>query len=100
MAHIQCLGEASRFGAFRASNRVRRVMALLLSIAAILIFLFMIGPAFTRLPGFRPIVDFIDERGIEANAYYYTEVEEFSEADINMNNTMDYGPKDNRPYHK
>jgi len=72
-------------------------MALLLCVAAILVFLFIIGPALTRLPGFRPIVELIEEQGIEANAYYYTEVEEFSEADIMMNNTMDYGPKDNRP---
>ena len=86
-----------RFEELKTSGRVRRVTALLVSIAAILVFIFIIGPAFTRLPGFRPIVDFIDEQGIEANAYYYTEVEEFSEADINMNNTMDYGPKDNRP---
>ena len=97
MANIEHLDENSRFGMLKTSDRIRRVAALLASIAAILVFLFLIGPAFTQLPGFRPIVDFIDERGIEANAYYYTEVEEFSEADINMNNTMDYGPKDNRP---
>ena len=86
-----------RHGEFTAFCRVRRIIALLACVAAILLFLFLIGPAFTRLPGFRPIVELIEEQGIEANAYYYTEVEEFSEADIMMNNTMDYGPINNQP---
>ena len=32
----------------------------------------------------------IDARGIEANMYFYTEVEAFYDANVNMDNTWDY----------
>ena len=92
MAHTVCMTDGTRFGEANPSCRLRRVLLLLASIAAILVFMFLLAPAGTQLPGFRPIVEFIDERGIEANAYYYTEVEEFSEAEINLNHTMNYMP--------
>ena len=69
------------------------VVALLFSVLAILFYLFYVGPQLEKLPLFQPIARFIDERGIDANMYFYTEVEEFSEAHINMDNTMDYPPQ-------
>ena len=68
------------------------VVALLFCVLAIIFCLFYIGPQLEKLPLFQPIARFIDERGIEANVYFYTEVEEFSEAHINMDNSMDYPP--------
>jgi hypothetical protein len=68
-------------------------VALLFSILAILFCLFYVGPKLEKLPFFQPIARFIDERGIDANVYFYTEVEEFSEAHINMDNSMDYPPQ-------
>jgi hypothetical protein len=73
-------------------RRGKGVVALLFSVLAIIFCLFYIGPQLEKLPLFQPIARFIDERGIEANVYFYTEVEEFSEAHINMDNSMDYPP--------
>jgi hypothetical protein len=50
------------------------------------------GPKLGQVSWFKPIGDFIEERDINANMYFYTEVEEFSEANINMVNTMAYPP--------
>ena len=74
-------------------RNIKNLLGLLASVLIIIVFLFVIGPWGEKLPGFQPLVDFIDERGIEANMYFYTEVEEFSEAQINMNNTMQYPPR-------
>lgn len=71
-------------------TRGKGVAALLFSVLAIIFCLFYIGPWLEKLPLFQPIARFIDERGITANVYFYTEVEEFSEAHINMDNSMDY----------
>ena len=74
-------------------NRGKGIVALLFSILAIMFCLFYIGPQLEKLPLFQPIIRFIDERGIEANMYFYTDLEEFSEAHINMDNSMDYPPQ-------
>ena len=74
-------------------KRGKGVVALLFSILAIMFCLFYIGPQLEKLPLIQPITRFIDERGLEANMYFYTEVAEFSEAHINMDNTMDYPPQ-------
>lgn len=68
------------------------VAALLFCVLTIIFCLFYIGPQLEKLPFIQPIAQFIDERGIKANVYFYTEVEEFSEAHINMDNSMDYPP--------
>lgn len=72
---------------------VKRLAGLLACILAIALFMFYIGPALEQTPALKPVMQAIDERGIEANMYFYTEVEEFSEANINMNNTMAYPPR-------
>jgi hypothetical protein len=74
-------------------RKIKGLLGLLISVMIIIIFLFVIGPWIEKLPGFQPLANFIDERGIEANMYFYTEVEEFSEAEINMNNTMQFPPR-------
>jgi len=58
----------------------------------ILIFMFIIAPLMERLPLMRSIVKSVEDKGIDAGALYYTEVEQFSVAEINMKNTMDYMP--------
>ncbi len=64
-----------------------------ISLTMIYIFIFHIGPWLEKSSVLRPIAQFIEERDINANMYFYTEVEEFSEANINMENTMDYPPR-------
>ena len=62
----------------------------------ILFFMLYAGPKLGQLPWFKPLADFIEERDINANMYFYTEVEEFSEANINMENTMTFPPRASR----
>ncbi len=77
----------------KTADVVKRFAGLIACILAIALFVFYIGPALEQIPALKPIVQAIDERGIEANMYFYTEVEEFSEANINMNNTRAYPPR-------
>ena len=86
---IDCIPAAGQIN----KTRVQGIVALLFSVLAIIFCLFYVGPQLQKLPLFQPIVRFIDERGIKANMYFYTEVEEFSEAHINMDNSMDYPPR-------
>lgn len=72
---------------------LRRYGSLTLSILLVLTFMFWIGPLMDQSSVMQPITRFIDERGIDANMYFYTEVEEFSEASINMDNTRLYPPR-------
>ncbi len=55
--------------------------------------IYVIGPWLDSLDAIKPLADFIEEQNINANAYYYTEVAEFSDAELNMKNTMTYMPK-------
>lgn len=89
-ADIQCIPDIPA----KTERKIKGWVALLISVLTIVIFLFVIGPWIEKLPVFQPLADFIDERGIDANMYFYTEVEEFSDADINMNNTLHYPPRD------
>jgi len=71
---------------------VRRYGELALGILMVLLIIFFVGPWFDQREVMQPMVKFIDERGINANMYFYTEVEEFSEANLNMDNTWAYTP--------
>ncbi len=73
-------------------SALKRWAAFLFCIALILGFIFILGPLMDRLPFVQPLISFIEEQEIDATALYYTEIEEFSEAEINMKSTMDYQP--------
>jgi hypothetical protein len=66
-------------------------------VAGVVLFMLVVGPALLRRPALRPMAEVIEERGIEANMYFYTEVEAFYDANVNMDNTWAYtgraGPK-------
>jgi len=94
MQKTACLANATDFGEVSAACRSRRIGALLACILAILLLLFVIGPALKDLPLVRPLATFVEERDIDAGALYYTDIEEFAEAEINMNHTMKYMPAD------
>ena len=74
-------------------KRLRGVAGLVAFILVIAVFMFWIGPQMEKPLHMKPLADFIDERDINSNMYFYTEVEEFSEANINMDNTMKYPPR-------
>jgi hypothetical protein len=79
-----------------AGETGKGVARLLVSIILILLFIFYVAPWMTALPMLRPLTNFIEERGIDAGALYYTEVEEFAEAEAQMDNTMVYMPGTSR----
>ncbi len=75
----------------------RRVFFLSAWICFVLVFMFLIGPLIAANPWVRPIADLIEEQDIEANMFFYTEVEEFSDADSFFRDTMKYTPgRENR----
>ena len=76
-----------------APSLPRRLSRLFLGISLILIFIFGVGPLLDTAPYIEPMVRFIEEREIDATALYYTEIEEFSEAAVNMENSMVYTPQ-------
>ena len=43
--------------------------------------------------GLKPVAEEIDRRDIKANMYFYTEVDEFSEAQVIMTNSRKYPVK-------
>lgn len=72
---------------------LKPVLKLVAAVAAVLFFMLWLGPRLEKTAYVAPMAEFIEERGIEANMYFYTEVEAFSEANINMDNTMKYLPQ-------
>ncbi|MDM8516944.1 hypothetical protein QUF76_12145 [Desulfobacterales bacterium HSG16] len=79
------------------AGMIRRVFWLSACICFVLVFMFLIGPLIIKAPWVRPIAEMIEEQDIEANMFFYTEVEEFSDADSFFRDTMKYTPrKENR----
>ncbi len=66
---------------------------LFLCIFLIWVFMFIAAPWVEKMPAVEPIISFIDENYIDASALYYTEIEEFFEAEIHMENTMNFAPR-------
>jgi hypothetical protein len=76
-------------------SRAKGVVHLLGFAALIMGFMMLLAPLMDRLPMVQPMVQFIEDRDIDASALFYTEIEEFSDAANYMNNTMGYSPQDN-----
>jgi hypothetical protein len=72
------------------SSGARRWLMLGIWIAAIVLFMGVVGPALLEHPALRPMAEVIEARGIEANMYFYTEVEAFYDANVYMDNTWAY----------
>ena len=71
----------------------RRWTRLFLGVLLIWAFMFILAPWVEKAPMVEPVIRFIEENGIDASALYYTEIEEFSEAGIYMENTMNFAPQ-------
>ncbi len=63
-----------------------------LALAGLLLFIYIIGPLGLETPMLKPMADFIEASNIKANGYYYTDVAEFSDAEMYMKNSMGYAP--------
>jgi hypothetical protein len=66
---------------------------LLLALAAVLVFMFVIAPAGLKLPGFQSMSALIAEKNLRATALYYTDIDEFGEAAVTLRNNREYTPK-------
>lgn len=76
------------------SGAVRRWAAFFFGLFIIWLFMFVLAPWLQQSPAVKPLALFIAERGIDASALYYTEVEEASLAETQMRSTMMYMPED------
>ena len=79
----------------RAIKKTKNYLYLILLISFLATFVLYVAPCIDDLQYVQPLTTFIDEREINAGALYYTEIEEFSIAEINMINTFDYVPRFN-----
>ncbi|MBF0433201.1 MAG: hypothetical protein HQK83_18115 [Fibrobacteria bacterium] len=59
----------------------------------VIVFIWFLAPAAKNFSFLKAHFLFIEDRGIDANAMYYTEIEEFSEAETNMVHSLEYPPK-------
>jgi hypothetical protein len=88
MASITCGIIASRVtacgGESRRRTSTRKWAVLLAFVTAAALFLFVLGPMGLESEPLKPMADFIEENDINANAYYYTEVDEFFSAERHM----------------
>lgn len=73
-----------------APARARGWLMLGAWIAAVALFIWVVGPALLQRPALRPMAEVIEARGIEANMYFYTEVDAFYDANVHMDNTWAY----------
>lgn len=83
-ASITHIGSQVNRTARRLSTFGSGWIAIGLACAALILFLFVIGPMGLETRAVKPMADFIEENNINANAYYYTEVDEFFEAERHM----------------
>ena len=88
----QAVGRPMRVS-LRPGEIVKRWVSLFLGIGVILTFAFGIAPWLEQRPAIKPMVEFVEESGIDASALYYTEVEESGDAEMHMRSTMAYPPK-------
>lgn len=72
---------------------LKRWGGLFIGLFIIWLLMAFIGPWGRQTAMLRPIMDLIEERGIDATAYYYTDLEEFAEAEINITHTMRFTPR-------
>lgn len=69
---------------------MRSWITLILAFVGLILFLYVIGPAGLETPLMEPMATFIEENDIEANAYYYTDVDEFFVAERYMRDHLGY----------
>ena len=74
----------------RGRSRVSAWLRLGLGLAVIWVCVFVVGPLMERIPSIGRMHEYIRENSIDATALYYTEVEEFADAETHIRNAMKY----------
>jgi len=67
-------------------------LKLLIGVLVILMFMFVIGPWIEKREFYRPVVIGIERFGINANAYYYTDVDQCGEGGHYIRAGFEYPP--------
>jgi len=75
-----------------AGRLLQRWTRLFIGIFILWLLMAYIAPWGRQTAMFRPIMDVIEERGIKATSYYYTDSEEFAEAEIQITHSLRYPP--------
>jgi len=68
-----------------------------IAVTGLILFIYVFGPMGLQTPMIKPVADFIEEYSINANGYYYTDVAEFSDAEMYMKNAIEFAPDKNNP---
>lgn len=71
-------------------------LKLLVGLALVIFFMFVIAPLGDHVPGFHSMFQFIEEKNLKATALYYTDIDEFGEAAVSIRNSLEY-PPENKP---
>ena len=82
--------DKSTFPGKSSRSVLHRWTILLLVMTGLLLFMFVIGPAGLKTPLLEPMATFIEENDINANAYYYSDVDEFFLAERHMRDHLGY----------
>jgi uncharacterized membrane protein len=69
---------------------------ILFAIGGLALFMYVIGPLGLNTKALKPMADFIEKNDINANAYYYTEVDEFFESERHMRDYLKLVPGSNQ----
>ena len=80
----------------KKGQKKRDFLFLALYAFLILVFILYIAPFMEPYLGLKPVAEEIDRRDINANMYFYTEVDEFSEAQVIMTNMRTFPLQDSK----
>ena len=90
-AILEASSGAPRGCARGTGHRWARFLA---GLGVILLFAFGVVPALQQLGPVREVRDAIENRGIDATALFYTEIEVSSEAEASIRNALGYSARD------
>ncbi|MDP8244741.1 MAG: hypothetical protein P9L94_11710 [Candidatus Hinthialibacter antarcticus] len=62
----------------------------MLGVLSIYLFVFILAPAMQRFPYIVELHQYVIEHDIDAAALFYTEIEEFGDADVSIRDAMKY----------
>jgi len=74
------------------ADMLQRWARLFIGIFILWLLMAYVAPWGRQTAMFRPMMDLIEERGIKATSYYYTDIEEFAEAEIQITHSLRYPP--------
>ena len=74
------------------AGMLQRWMRLFVCLFVLWILMAYVAPWGRQTAIFRPMMDLVDERGIKVTSYYYTDSEDFAEAELNITHSLRFPP--------